>query len=236
MLFAIRQDPRALTLQENVSMNIYTPYTYLIGWSKHNKWYYGRRTAKNCNPSEFWVNYFTSSKYVEEFRKQFGEPDIIQIRKTFSDPELCCIWECSVLRRLDVQHDNKFLNLKNGDYSWDTTGISRKLSDKEIALIKERMKGNTHAKGKPKTEEHKKNISESQKGIPRPWQNGIKRSKETIDKIKKSNQGVNRDKVTCFDIETKQFIQIPKYLWNTHKGVRYFGTTSKITKQQVQSE
>lgn len=42
-------------------MYIYTPYTYLIGWSKHNIWYYGKRTAKNCHPNDFWVTYFTSS-------------------------------------------------------------------------------------------------------------------------------------------------------------------------------
>ena len=37
------------------------------GWSNFNKWYYGVRYSKNCNPSEFWVTYFTSSKYVNDF-------------------------------------------------------------------------------------------------------------------------------------------------------------------------
>lgn len=50
--------------------NNHLTYTYLIGWSNHNKWYYGRRTAKNCHPNEFWKTYFTSSKYVKEFRKK----------------------------------------------------------------------------------------------------------------------------------------------------------------------
>lgn len=105
-------------------MNIYIPYTYLIGWSEYNKWYYGRRTAKNCNPKEFWVSYFTSSKYVEEFRKLHGEPDIIQIRKTFpNNPNSCKIWESKILEKLDVQHNIKFLNKKNGDNKWDTTGM-----------------------------------------------------------------------------------------------------------------
>ena len=143
-------------------MNIYTPYTYLIGWSKHNKWYYGRRTAKNCNPSEFWVNYFTSSKYVEEFRKQFGEPDIIQIRKTFSDPELCCIWEEKVIDRLKIVKNPSWLNRSNSGRYFNTNGVSIPSTRKGIQTgIDPWNKGKTGVqtawnKGKPATEEQKK--------------------------------------------------------------------------------
>ena len=105
-------------------MNIYIPYTYLIGWSKHNIWYYGRRTAKNCNPNDFWKTYFTSSTYVKEFRKQHGEPDILQIRKTFTNnPDACKLWESNFLKRIDAQNDSRFLNKRNSDHKWDTTGI-----------------------------------------------------------------------------------------------------------------
>jgi hypothetical protein len=64
---------------------MYQPYTYLIGWSSHNKYYYGVRYSKKASPSEFWLTYFTSSNEVKKFREAHGEPDIIQIRKTFSD-------------------------------------------------------------------------------------------------------------------------------------------------------
>lgn len=46
-------------------MTIYIPYTYLIGWSKLNWWYYGAEFAKIkkiANPSNLWTTYFTSSK------------------------------------------------------------------------------------------------------------------------------------------------------------------------------
>lgn len=68
-------------LVRNTSMSIYPNncYTYLIGWSHLNIWYYGRRTARNCRPEELWVKYFTSSKYVEEFRKIHGEPNLINV-------------------------------------------------------------------------------------------------------------------------------------------------------------
>lgn len=105
-------------------MNIYTPYTYLIGWSKHNKFYYGRRTSKNCRPNELWKTYFTSSKEVKEFVSVNGEPDIIKIRRTFpNNPNACKLWESKVLEKLDAQHDPRFLNKKNGDHKWDSTGM-----------------------------------------------------------------------------------------------------------------
>lgn len=126
-------------------------YTYLIGWSKHNKWYYGRRTAKNCHPTELWKKYFTSSKYVKEFRKINGEPDIIQIRKTFSDVKICSKWESRVLSRLDVQKNENWLNKKNGDEKWDFSG--KKISEKLLQKLRQ-----------PKTEEHRKKLSAAKKG------------------------------------------------------------------------
>ena len=91
-------------------MYIYTPYTYLIGWSKHNKWYYGVRYSKKCNPSDLWVKYFTSSSYVQEFRKIYGEPDVIQVRKTFDNEKSARLWELKVLRKMNVLYREDFLN------------------------------------------------------------------------------------------------------------------------------
>lgn len=105
-------------------MSIYIPFTYLIGWSSLNIYYYGRKTAKNCRPDDLWKTYFTSSKEVKKFRKEHGEPDIIQIRKTFpNNPDACKLWESKVLERIDAQNNPKFLNKRNGDYKWDTTGM-----------------------------------------------------------------------------------------------------------------
>jgi len=92
-------------------MSIYTPYTYLIGWTKYDKWYYGVRYAKNCHPSDLWVKYFTSSKHVKEFREINGEPDVIQIRKKFNNHKDALIWEECVLRRLKVSKSDKWLNI-----------------------------------------------------------------------------------------------------------------------------
>ena len=66
--------------------NIYQSYTYLIGWEKLDRWYYGVRTANKCeSEDDLWIHYFTSSKYVHEFRKEHGDPDIKEIDECFDD-------------------------------------------------------------------------------------------------------------------------------------------------------
>lgn len=87
-----------------------TPYTYLIGWSQHSKYYYGVRYAKNCNPSDLWVTYFTSSKLVQDMRLKHGEPDIIQVRRTFEDRDSAVFWEQKVLSKLNVINNPLWLN------------------------------------------------------------------------------------------------------------------------------
>lgn len=91
-----------------------TPYTYLIGWTKLGKYYYGVRYGKKCHPDELWKSYFTSSRYVSSFRAKHGEPDLIQVRKTFNSREAACLHEEKVLRRLDCAGRKDFLNRANG--------------------------------------------------------------------------------------------------------------------------
>lgn len=90
-------------------------YTYLIGWSEINKWYYGVRFAKNCDPSDLWVTYFTSSKRVKFFREKFGEPNVREIRKVFLTAEAAVSWEKKVLRRTKAFHSDKWLNVFYGE-------------------------------------------------------------------------------------------------------------------------
>ena len=114
--------------------NKHIPYTYLIGWSKQNKFYYGARYGKSCHPDDLWKTYFTSSKYVAEFRRKYGEPNIIQIRKTFNNADSAALWESTVLKRMDVIHSDKWINLNNGIdrrgiCKGHSEGTKRKLSE-----------------------------------------------------------------------------------------------------------
>jgi hypothetical protein len=102
-------------------MNI--PYTYRIGWSKTGMNYYGVRYAKDCHPDEFWVTYFTSSEYVERYRTEYGEPNIIEIRRVFTTETRVTEareWEHKVLKRLKVTLREDYLN-KSHSKSVDTT-------------------------------------------------------------------------------------------------------------------
>jgi hypothetical protein len=65
----------------------YKAYTYLVGCTELNKFYYGVRYSRKSNPENFWKDYFTSSEYVKEYREKYGEPDIIQVRKTFDNAD-----------------------------------------------------------------------------------------------------------------------------------------------------
>ena len=130
------------------SMNIYVPYTYLVGWSSIKKYYYGVRFAKDCNPSDLWVKYFTSSKYVKQHRELYGEPDIVQIRKTFDNKVSAILWESKVLSRLNVRHNDKFLNAASIKEHWNlNSGIphnkNKKMSNEFKCKVSRAMKGKT---------------------------------------------------------------------------------------------
>lgn len=87
------------------------PYTYLIKCIPENKFYYGVRFAKNCNPNELWKKYFTSSKYVHSLIEKYGKESFdYEIRKIFSDSESARIWENKVLKRMNVVENNLFIN------------------------------------------------------------------------------------------------------------------------------
>lgn len=91
----------------------YKPYTYLIGWTKLDRWYYGvqiRETGLVANPSNLWKTYFTSSKTVHKFRELFGEPDVIQVRKVFTNRNDAFNWEQRVIYRVLSRTPIKWLN------------------------------------------------------------------------------------------------------------------------------
>lgn len=111
-------------------MATYTPYTYHIAWTEQNKHYYGVRHSKSCHPNELWKTYFTSSKHVKAFRKRYGEPDLIEIRKTFDNSSVARMWEAKVLRRIKAAQSEHWLNKHNGDEIFYCTGHSQETKQK----------------------------------------------------------------------------------------------------------
>lgn len=111
--------------------NVYIPYTYLIKWSTTGMKYYGVKYEKGCNPDQFWKTYFTSSKYVDAYRVEHGDPDIIQIRRTFTEGRAAREWESRVLKTLKVTTRSDFLNKNDGQLrvNWEDPEICKKHRD-----------------------------------------------------------------------------------------------------------
>lgn len=90
------------------------PYTYLIGWRSKDIWYYGSRWAKEARPSDLWKTYFTSSKRVKQLREELGEPDVVEVRRVFSDSATCRAWETRVIQRMGMVRSKRWLNACDG--------------------------------------------------------------------------------------------------------------------------
>lgn len=100
------------------------PYTYLLHHIPTRTFYYGVRWANGCDPSEFWIKYFTSSKHIALLRTLFGDESFeFEIRRVFIDKQKAREWEHRVLRRMKVldkqeiwvnKTDNKSIYNKHG--------------------------------------------------------------------------------------------------------------------------
>jgi hypothetical protein len=131
------------------------PYTYLIKHKPTNTFYYGFRSANKKSPEEdLWHDYFTSSPKVKQLIAETGIDSFsVQVRKIFETKEDAVKWETAVLRRCKVLHSDNWINQNIAGYIIPTEESNKKISD--------------FHKGKPKSAEHKKNLSLSQKGKPK---------------------------------------------------------------------
>ena len=141
-------------------LNKIKPYTYLVKFKPNGKVYYGSRcqnyTKFNRTPAEdFWKYYTTSSENINSLINKHGKDAFeYEIRRTFDSVEEMANWETRVLTRCRVlERQDRWLNGNVAGKKILTEAGAKKISD-------------TH-KDKPKTEEHKKNLSVSQKGKPK---------------------------------------------------------------------
>lgn len=179
-----------------------TYYTYLIGWSKLNTWYYGSKWGKDADPSKFWISYFTSSRKVKEFRKKHGEPDVIQVRRTFDDKEKVRLWEHKVLRRIKAVEKKNWLN--------QTDAIS-------IPAMPGKLNPNYGKigalRGKTFSEAHRRKMSENhrtKRGYVSPTK-GKKLSEECKEKIRQKATGRGHS------LETREKMRQIKLEYYAHK-------------------
>lgn len=114
----------------------------------------GVRYARGCNPSDLWTTYFTSSSYVQKFREEHGEPDVVEIRQTFLSKVDSQQWEDKVLRRLGAVKSERWLNRCRGGKHFNNQGgytlkeeTKRKMQGRQISN-QQRMKQSESLKGK----------------------------------------------------------------------------------------
>jgi len=158
-----------------------TPYTYLIGWSHLDRWYYGVRTAKNCDPKDLWKSYYTSSNHVKLFKVVHGDPDIVEIRKIFDDKEKAKRWEAKFLRKINVINNEKWLNKSYSDEKFVNRGHTEETKTKL---------SNAARKGIPLSEEHRKKIQSSLKGKPKSESHRINAMKANVGMTGKKHSDI----------------------------------------------
>lgn len=123
-------------------------FTYLLGWTQQDKYYYGCRFAPSATPESLWTTYFTSSERVKEFATIYGSPDLIQIRRIFNSVKEVREWESKVLRRLHIRNNpNRWLNLSENKAIFQTPEIKEKIKSK--------------LKGRIFSPEHKQKLSDA---------------------------------------------------------------------------
>ena len=141
-------------------INEIKPYTYLVKFKPTGKVYYGSRcqnyTKFNRTPADdFWNHYTTSSENINNLIEEHGKDAFeYEIRRTFNSVEDMANWETRVLTRSRV--------LERQD-RWMNGNVAGK---KILTEAGAKVISATH-KDKPKTEDHKKNLSLSQKGKPK---------------------------------------------------------------------
>lgn len=125
-------------MKKNFTAGDRTPYTYLIGWTKQNTWYYGVRYKRRCHPDDLWNPYKTSSKHVKRFVEAYGEPDVIKVRKVFNSVEQALKTESYVLGRMDVRNSPLWLNMTNGNKDFCFTGEKASAT---MSMVRAKRKG-----------------------------------------------------------------------------------------------
>jgi hypothetical protein len=164
----------------NSNYNI--PYTYVIGWSKQKKYYYGVQFGKSAHPDNLWKTYFTSSKNVKKFVENYGDPDIIEIRKTFSTSSKAREWETKAIQRMGLVENQNWLNKTDNTSKFYFEGKRGPRSKEHTEKLRK------YHLGKKITDEHKEKLHTGRRNT--------KNTLEHIEAIRKATKGKKRTEET----------------------------------------
>lgn len=207
-----------------MSAQNYLAYTYVIGWKKEHKFYYGVRYANGCQISDLWTTYFTHSTKIPTMRKLYGEPDLIKIHRTFSNKDEAILFEEQMLRRLINKKQHIWLNRNISGAIIMTNEVRQKIS-----------KSLTGKKKARRTATHKKNLSKALEGRygEKASFYGKTHSTETKKKISQSRKGkcVGKDNP---NYGKKFSAEHRKKLSESHKGQKPSENQIKASSKMVE--
>lgn len=199
------------------------PYSYFLRNKITGQMYYGIQYGPKADPENFWKpgGYFSSSSLVHDLIEQHGVDSFeAEVRRLFKTSEEALEWETKFLTRIKAAETIIWLNRHNGN------GAKFRPPTQHSEETKKKMRGprgargfkseqtrqklqesvSNRLKGKPISEEHKKNISLGGKGLKKPKgfgealrqrlltdhpMKGKKHSLETIEKCRQASAKEN---------------------------------------------
>jgi len=178
-----------------------------VGWTKHDLWYYGVQYNSKARPENLWTTYFTSSKIVKTIREKYGEPDVIEVRKIFSNKDDARLWEHKVLRRIGARKSKRWLNQTDNLHHYPRSPKSpwnkgKKLSAEQKEKIRDSLKGRTlsdehKAKMSVAQQKRDKSISDETRLKMRNSKVGKNTTPETKEKMRIAKLGIKKELVKC---------------------------------------
>ena len=188
-------------------MTGHTPYTYLIGWSKHDVWYYGVQYNKRAHPENLWTTYFTSSKQVKLTREEYGEPDVVEVRRVFTNKDDARLWEHKVLRRIGARKSKRWLNQSDTLHHYPRIpkapwNKGKTLSSEQKQKIRDSLKGRSlsaehREKMSMSHQKRNRSISEETRAKISSSQLGKTISVKTKEKMRAAKLGIKKQAIQC---------------------------------------
>ncbi len=206
------------------------PFCYLIRWTKLNKSYYGVRYGEGVTPDTLWTSYHTSSQVVKEFIEENGDPDVVEVRKVFSDGMVARKWETTFLKRVNAVKSPLWLNANDTKNFYRAPGWSHTESTKrKISEVK-------LSKGRTITEEHKRAISEANKNKIVSKETRLKMS-EARKKVKRTEEwSKNNGLAQRKSISIYSTLEDKVFTWDTTNTFKEETGFTNLNIKQMQSE
>ena len=158
-------------------MKTITPYIYKLTFIPDGRIYIGSRAnSSGCHPDEFWVKYFTSSKYIKELRESHGDST--------------AVWGFEILEVVNNYETLKDVHKRENKFIVDAVRNLGRMMVINKRWVENDSKDVYSNAGTKHSDETKRLISERATGRT-PYNKGVPTPKETIEKIRMSNIAVN---------------------------------------------